>query len=59
MLEEAIEEVEQEELGGANDSEGDDIKGKYSYRVDTDDYGFFTQTGPRNIGSMTLDMIWV
>ena len=59
MLEEAIEEVEQEELEGANDSEGDDIKEKHSYIVGADDYGFFTQTGHSNIGSMTLDMIWV
>ena len=38
VLEEAIEEVEQEELEGANDSECDDIKEKHSYTVDTDDY---------------------
>ena len=59
VLEEVIEEVEQEELEGANDSEGDDIKEKHSYTVDTDDYGFWTQTGHSNNGSMTLDMIWV
>ena len=47
VLEEAIEEVEQEELEGANDSEGDDIKEKHSYTVDTDDYGFFDPDRPQ------------
>lgn len=60
VLEEAIEEVEQEELEGVNDSEGEDINERQAFTTDADDYGFFyTQTGHRNIDSMTLDMIWV
>ena len=47
MLEEAIEEVEQEEIEGANDSEGDDIKEKHSYTIDMDDYGFFYPDRPQ------------
>ena len=59
VLEEAIEEVEHEELEGINDSEGEDINERQAFTTDADDYGFFTQTGHRNIDSMALDMIWV
>ena len=59
VLEEAIEEVEQEELEGVNDSEGEDINERQAFTTDADEYGFFIQTGHRNIDSMTLDIIWV
>ena len=59
VLEEAIKEVEQEELEGVNDSLGEYINERQAFTTDADDYGFFTQTGLRNIDSMTLDMIWV
>ena len=54
-----FEEVEQEELEGVNDSEGEDINERQAFTTDADDYGFFTQTGHRNIDSMKLDIIWV
>ena len=59
VLEDAIEEVEQEELEAVNDSEGEDINERQAFTADANDYGFFTQTGHRNMDSMTLDMIWV
>ena len=59
VLEEAIEEVEQEELEGVNDSESEDINERQAFTTDADEFVFFTQTGHRNIDSMTLDMIWV
>ena len=59
VLEDAIEEVEQEELEGVNDIEGGDINERLAFTIETDDYGIFTQTGHRNIDNMTLDIIWV
>ena len=41
VLEEAIKEVEQEELEGVNDSEGEDINERRAFTTDADDYGFF------------------
>ena len=41
VLEEAIEEVEQEELEGVNDSEGEDIYERQAFTIDADDYSFF------------------
>ena len=47
------------ELEGVNDSEDEDINERQAFTTDADDNVFFTQTGHRNIKSMTLDMIWV
>ena len=40
VMEEAIEEVEQEELEGVNDIEGEDINERQAFTRDADDYGF-------------------
>ena len=47
VLEEAIEEVEQEELEGVNDSEGEDINERLPFTTDADDYGFFYPDRPQ------------
>ena len=47
VLEEAIEEVEQEELEGVNDSEGGDINERQAFTTDADDYVFFYPDRPQ------------
>ena len=47
VLEEAIEEVEQEQLEGVNDNEGEDINERQAFTMDADDYGFFYPDRPQ------------
>ena len=47
VLEEAIEEIVQEELEGVNDSEGENINERQAFTTYADDYGFFNLYRPQ------------